>query len=78
VEFGATHFATTMPFTQSSTLASSEEMAEAYLKERQNWSEARAFRSIAQTDLPSGANVIGSHHYGVIFSYFMKIYDNLP
>jgi hypothetical protein len=66
VEFGATHFATTMPFTQSSTLASSEEMAEAYLKERQNWSEARAFRSIAQTDLPSGANVIGSH---VIYKY---------
>jgi hypothetical protein len=50
-----------MPFTQSSTLASTEEMAETYLKECQNWSDASAIELVEQANLPSDANVIGSH-----------------
>jgi hypothetical protein len=66
IEFGATHFVTSMPFTRSSQLASAEEMADAYMNEKSNWSESNAFKVVAQDDLPQDANIIGSH---VIYKY---------
>jgi Reverse transcriptase (RNA-dependent DNA polymerase) len=66
VEFRATHFITTMPFTRSSHLASSEDMADAYLKEKHNWLKATAYKVIDQADLPRHPNIIGSH---VIYKY---------
>jgi hypothetical protein len=66
VEFGAIHFVTSMPFTQSSKLATSEEMADAYLKERKNWSDAGTYQMVGQLDIPRNSNIIGSH---VIYKY---------
>jgi Reverse transcriptase (RNA-dependent DNA polymerase) len=65
-EFGDSHFHSSMPFTQTSKLATPEEMAESYLKEKQNWSDAEAFKLVTKAELPRGANVIGSH---VIYKY---------
>jgi Reverse transcriptase (RNA-dependent DNA polymerase) len=66
VEFRAAHFITTMPFTRSSHLASSEDMADAYVKEKQNWLKASAYKVIDQANLPRYPNIIGSH---VIYKY---------
>jgi hypothetical protein len=66
LDFAVTHFVTSMPFTISSELATREEMAEAYLNEKNNWCETNAFKLVTQADLTLCANMIGSH---VIYKY---------
>jgi hypothetical protein len=55
-----------MPFTVSIQLVTSEDMAEAYLKEKENWLKASASKVFDQAKLPHCPNTIGSH---VIYKY---------
>ena len=59
--FVSTHFYSSMPFTSSSKLAQQEEMAESYLKEKENWIQSKAFNLVKISEVPLGANVISSH-----------------
>jgi hypothetical protein len=62
-EFRATHFITTMPFTRSSHLATSEDMADTFLKEKLNWLKASAYKVIDQADLPRVSSSTPEHYW---------------
>jgi hypothetical protein len=50
-----------MPFTATSKLGLPEEMAESYIIEKENWTRARAYSLVKQSEIPAKANVISSH-----------------
>jgi Reverse transcriptase (RNA-dependent DNA polymerase) len=50
-----------MPFTSPSKPARPEDMAEAYLKEQENWIKYKAFTLVKLSAIPIAANVISSH-----------------
>jgi anti-sigma28 factor (negative regulator of flagellin synthesis) len=61
IDFGTYHFFLTIPFTQSSNPAIPEAMADAYVREKTNWSESQAYRLEKSLDVPQDAKIIGSH-----------------
>jgi hypothetical protein len=61
IEFVTTHFFCAMPFTITINLARPEDIADAFLKVQENWSNSKACSLVKRSAIPVGANVFSSH-----------------
>ena len=65
ISFATNHYLTSMPFTKSSKLTPVEDMADAYLVEK-NWFDAKAYTLVNTSEIPKSSNIMTSH---VIYRY---------